>query len=120
MRPEAEQCKKNTVALLIGVCLLGACARKIKVEINSIADREERQQAGRLAEQRCLVLPVRPDVRPDDLQFREFSAQVSASLAQKGCVPAQGLEDATLAVLLNYGIGEPVITEQRDYVVYRP
>jgi hypothetical protein len=107
-------------ALLVGACLLGACARKVSVEIHSIAERPEAQQAGSLAGQRCLVLPVMPNVRPDDLQFREFSAQVSASLARKGCAPAQGLEDADLAVLLGYGIGEPVIVEEHSYVVYRP
>lgn len=110
------------LALLIHASLLGACARKVKVEINSIAEHTgaQAQQAGRLAGQRCLVLPAKADILPDDLQFREFSTQVSASLAQKGCTPAQGLEDADLAVLLNYGIGEPVITEERNYVIYRP
>ena len=108
------------VALLISACFLGACARKVRVEISAIAERAEAQQAGNLADRRCLVLPAVPDTRPDDLQFREFSAQVSASLARKGCAPAQGLEDADLAVLLAYGIGEPVIFEERNYVVYRP
>jgi hypothetical protein len=102
------------------VCLLGACARTVRVEVNSLVERGETQQTGRLEGRRCLVLPAKADVPPDDLQFREFSAQVSASLAQRGCAPAQGLEDADLAVILAYGIGEPVITEQRNYVVYRP
>jgi hypothetical protein len=108
------------IALLTSVCLLGACARKVRVEINAIAEHGEIQQSGRLAEQRCLVLPAKPDLSPDDLQFREFSAQVAASLAQRGCTPAQGLEDADLAVLLGYGIGEPFVVEQHSYVVYRP
>ena len=108
------------MTLLIGVCLLGACTRKINVEINSIAERGEMQSAGSLAGQRCLVLPAKADVRLDDLQFREFSAQVSASLAQRGCTPAQGLENADFVVLLHYGIGEPVIVEEHSYVMYRP
>ena len=108
------------IALLVQVCLLGACARKLRVEINSIAERHDTQQAGRLAGQRCLVLPAGTHVSPDDLQFREFASQVSASLARKGCTPALGLEDADLAVLLDYGIGEPLIIEERTYVVYRP
>ena len=106
--------------LALSLCLLGGCARKVRVEINALAEQGETQQAGRLAGQRCLVLPAGQDVNPDDLQFREFSAQVGASLAQRGCTPAQGLEDADLAVLLGYGISEPIIVEQRDYVVYRP
>jgi len=106
--------------IALSLCLLGACARKVRVEVNALAEQGETQQAGRLAGQRCLVLPAGQDVNPDDLQFREFSAQVGASLAQRGCAPAQGLEDADLAVLLSYGISEPIIVEQRDYVVYRP
>ena len=108
------------IVLLTSLWLLGGCARKVRVEINALAEQGETQQAGRLAGQRCLVLPAGQDVSPDDLQFREFSAQVAASLAQRGCAPAQGLEDADLAVLLSYGISEPIIVEQRDYVVYRP
>ena len=108
------------LALLISVCLTGACARKVKVEINSLAEHEETRQAGYLAGRRCLVLPAKPDVSPDDLQFREFSAQVSTSLALKDCAPAQGLEDADLAVFLHYGVGDPIIVEQHGYVIYRP
>jgi hypothetical protein len=106
--------------LLAGLCLLGACARKVRVEINALAEHGEARAAGKLAGKRCLVLPAKPDVSQDDLQFREFSAQVSASLAQKGCTPARGLEDADLAALLHYGVGEPFLVEERGYVVYRP
>jgi len=77
-------------------------------------------QAGRLEGQRCLVLSARPDVPTDDLQFREFSAQVAASLAQRGCTPTQDLANADLAILLGYGIGESVVVEQHSYVAYRP
>ena len=107
------------IALLISACLLGACARKLRVELHAIAEPGDTQQAGRLAGQRCLVLPAKPDANPDDLQFRAFSAQISASLAQKGCAPAQGLEDADLAVLLAYGATEPFIVEEHRYVMYR-
>jgi len=107
------------LALLISVCLTGACARKVRVEISSLAEHEETRQAGQLAGRRCLVLPARPDVSADDLQFREFSAQVSTSLALKDCAPAQGLEDADLAVFLHYGIGDPIIVEQHGYLTYR-
>ncbi|MDR0239104.1 MAG: hypothetical protein LBI88_02595 [Deltaproteobacteria bacterium] len=110
----------SVIALLISTCLFGACARQVRVEINAIAECGEAEQSGRLAGQRCLVLPARQKMHPDDLQFREFSALVSASLAEKGCTPAQGLEDADLAALLDYGISEPLIVEQRGYVVYRP
>ena len=108
------------VLALLSLCLLGACARKVRVEINALAERGETQQAGRLAGQRCLVLPADRNVSPDDLQFREFAAQVGTSLAHRGCTQAQGLADADLAVLLAYGISEPIIVEQTDYVVYRP
>jgi hypothetical protein len=108
------------LVLALSLCLLGGCARKLRVEISAFAEQGETRQAGRLAGQRCLVLPAGPDVSPDDLQFREFSAQAAASLAQRGCAPAQGLEDADLAILLGYGISEPVIVEQHDYVAYRP
>ena len=108
------------LALLVQACFFCACARKLKVEISAIAGSAEEQQAGRLAGRRCLVLPAAADMRPDDLQFREFSAQLSASLAQKGCAPAQGFQDADLAVLLDYGIGEPLVMEERSYVAYRP
>ncbi|MDR2694864.1 MAG: hypothetical protein LBC79_00590 [Deltaproteobacteria bacterium] len=107
-------------ALALLVCLLGACARTVGVEVNSFVEHGEAQEAGRLEGRRCLVLPAKADLSPDDLQFREFAAQLSASLARKGCEPAQGLEDADLAVSLAYGIGEPLIVEQRGYVVHRP
>ena len=118
MRSGATGRMRFFCVLALLVCLLGACARTVRVEVNSFVDRAAAQQAGHLEGRRCLVLPAKADVNPDDLQFREFSAQVSASLAQKGCAPAQGLEDADLAVMLAYGIGEPVIVEQRNYVVY--
>ena len=110
----------SVIALLFSLCLLGGCARKLNVEVSALADPGERSGAGGLAGRRCAVLPARGDVRLDDLQFREFSAQVAASLAQRGCTPARGLEDADVAVLLGYGTGESVVVEQQSYVVYRP
>ena len=108
------------IALLTSLCLVGGCARKVRVEVNAFVESGEMRQAGRLAGQRCLVLPAGQDVSPDDLQFREFSARVGASLAHRGCAPAQGLEDADLAILLAYGISEPYIVEERSHVAYRP
>jgi hypothetical protein len=98
------------------LCLLCACAPSLRVEIDAFAERPAVHADGK----KCAVLPATPDVRPDDLQFREFAAQTSESLAERGCAPAEGLEDADLAVLLSYGVGEPVTVEQRDYVIYRP
>ena len=110
----------SVIALLLSLCVFAGCARKLNVEVSALADPGERFGAGRLEGRRCAVLPAKGDVRPDDLQFREFAVQVAASLAQKGCTPARGLEDADVAVLLGYGIGESVVVEQQSYVVYHP
>lgn len=104
------------VFFLLCCVSLTACARSVRVEVNSLADRAEGNPAGK----NCLVLPGGEDAGRDDLQFREFAAQAAASLEQRGCRSVDRLEDADLAVLLSYGIGEPVIVEQRDYVIYRP
>jgi len=108
------------LALLMAASLLGACARKVRVEINSLAEHGASQQGARLKGQRCIVLPASQDMRADDLQFQEFSVQVSASLAKQGCAVAHDIENADVAVLLSYGISEPFIVEQRSYAVYHP
>ncbi len=103
-------------ALLLCLGPLGACARAVRVEVNAVSS----PQAGGLAGKRCIVLPANPDTRPDDLFFREFAEKTAASLARRGCDRVDFTEDADIAVLLGYGISEPVIVERRDYVIYRP
>lgn len=54
-----------------------------------------------------VLLPIAKDVGPNDLQFREFSSYVERALHSAGFVKAVNLNDANIAIFLNYGIGDP-------------
>jgi hypothetical protein len=85
--------------------LLSACATpKYLVQVDSITAPD------RAAGSTFVLLPGREGVAPNDLQFREFAGYVARALRSRGLEPAQSVEAADIAVLLNYGIGEPQVT----------
>lgn len=54
-----------------------------------------------------LILPGNAGVTADDLQYQEFATYVMRSLTANGFVEAKKFDDADVAVVLTYGIGDP-------------
>jgi len=58
-----------------------------------------------------VLLPGNENVHPTDLQFQEYSNYVNRALQSRGFVHATGFDDAEIAVVLFYGIGDPKTTQ---------
>jgi hypothetical protein len=56
---------------------------------------------------RFVVLPMGEGLRANDLQFQEYASYIIYALAGKGYEHVEALEQADVAVFLDYGIGNP-------------
>ena len=61
-----------------------------------------------------VLLPGNESVTWEDLQFQEYAAYVMRVLNAQGFIAAEKADDADLAVILSYGIGDPQ-TQQYTY-----
>jgi hypothetical protein len=57
-----------------------------------------------------VLFPGREGIAASDLLFREFAHYVDRALQRRGFEQAASAEEAEVAILLNYGIGEPKTT----------
>ncbi len=78
---------------------------KIHVGVDSLSVPES---AGKVT---YILLPGLQGVEPSDLQFKEFKAYVERALNSRGFFRARTIDDATVAIFLAYGIGDP-----RDHI----
>lgn len=61
-----------------------------------------------------IILSGIENVNSNDLQFQEYANYVNKALISKGYEVVSNIEDATLAIILSYGIGDP----QKQYYTY--
>ena len=54
-----------------------------------------------------VLLPGDQSTSASDLQFKEYASYVNRALIKQGFIPAESFQDASLAIFLTYGIGEP-------------
>jgi hypothetical protein len=108
--------KKQFIGLLIvGVLIVQGCASfplfksrglKYKLEIDSI------KAAENSTANRFIIAPGLNNVKPYDLQFKEYAAYVRRGLESKGYIFAENPEDAEFVVFLAYGISDPIKNEK--------
>jgi hypothetical protein len=93
----------NGVVAFVFILLLFGCATnpRVNVKVDSLASHETQEKLN------YIMLSGNKDATPNDLQFQEFAAYLARALDSRGFVYAQNSEDADLAILLSYGIGEP-------------
>ena len=87
--------------VLLACLVLMGCAPKYSVSVNSFA------APTATAYRTYFILPADERVAPSDLEFNEFAWYVHRVLMQRGLQPARTIEEAQVAVLLDYGVGEP-------------
>ena len=100
------------ISLLLPLLCLG-CAAKYEVTISSIrstgADRADMAKS-------YVLLPGEERVKPDDLQFQEYSSYVERVLADKGYVRTDDAREAGMAVSLYYDLD----SSQHSYAYTTP
>jgi len=105
---EEARLKKTIATALAASAVIGAlfgCATtRHAVNVDSITSPDA--QPGST----YILVPGREGVAASDLQYREFAAYVDRALQARGFAPASSPDRAEMAVLLNYGIGEPQTT----------
>lgn len=62
--------------------------------------------------QSYVILPGNEGVKRGDLQYLEYERYLARALELRGFEPVENREDADFAVLLLYGIGDPVISHR--------
>lgn len=92
--------------LLLAACYVAACAnrpdlRVYGVRINSFASPEAPRY------RTYFLLPASQKILASDLEFREYGWYVHRALMARGLQPAATLDEAELAVFVDYGVGEP-------------
>jgi len=95
--------KRSIILILIFTALITGCAigPMFQVNVDSISTLEAEVQ------KKYILLSGLKDVKPTDLQFREYASYVDKALAAKGFVKADDFQDANVAIFLAYGIGNP-------------
>ena len=84
----------------VGGLLAWSCAAPYSVSVNSFA------APNALAYRTYALIPADEKLPPSDLEFQEYSWYVHRVLMSRGLQPV-AIEQAQVAILLQYGIGEP-------------
>lgn len=89
--------------------LLSGCATMRQPQFHVVVD----SLASPAAQQKrtYLLLPGNNGVTWDDLQFQEYAVYVMRALNAQGFIAAKKTEDADIAIVLSYGIGDPQTTQ---------
>ncbi len=90
-------------SLFFGALLLSGCVTTqdgFVVDVDSISGSD-------LDKRSYILMPGNKDTRADDLQFKEYAAYVNRALRDQGFMPVESFEEASLAIFLIYGIGDP-------------
>ncbi len=91
---------------------IGGCATigqpKFDIAVDSLASPTA------VNEKTYILLPGNQGVTWNDLQFQEYASYLMRVLAAHGYVPAKTADEADVAIVLSYGIGDPQ-THQYSY-----
>lgn len=93
------------IALVLVVVALGGCATTEQVTFNVAVDSLASSQAPN--NKTYLLIPGNEGVTWDDLQFQEYATYLMRVLSTQGYISAQSADEADLAIVLSYGIGDP-------------
>jgi hypothetical protein len=93
----------HLVLSFITILALSGCSSRLRYisDVNSIALTD--QSIGK----RYVLLPGNERVTPDDLEFSEYAQYVGLILAPLGFTKAATEQEADIAILVSYGIGNP-------------
>lgn len=97
--------KQNLALLFSAAILLQACAGPGKLRFVTSVDAIASPTAA--SKKEYVLLPGKDGVTWDDLQFREYAAYLIRVLTAKGYHLAESADDAEVAIVLSYGIGDP-------------
>ena len=89
----------RTVIFPIVILMLASCTR-YHINVDSIS-------SGKYTKNSYVLLPGDQSTSASDLQFKEYASYVNRALIKQGFIPAESFQDASLAIFLTYGIGEP-------------
>ena len=81
------------------ILMLASCTR-YHINVDSIS-------SGKYTKNSYVLLPGDQSTSASDLQFKEYASYVNRALIKQGFIPAESFQDASLAIFLTYGIGEP-------------
>jgi hypothetical protein len=100
----------NKSLIILFLSFITACAQMgaYQVKVDSVTDPE-----GTSNTLPFLVLPAYQNLK-DDLVFKEFQLIVENALLNKGFVEAEDPNKPWMAILLSYGLGDPVVEERND------
>lgn len=91
------------------VALLSACATmrppQFHVSVDSLAALNAKEK------RTYILLPGNEGITWDDLQFQEYAVYLMRVLNAQGFVSPEKAEDADVAIVLSYGIGDPQTTQ---------
>lgn len=93
------------IALILVVVALCGCATTEQVTFNVEVDSLASSQAAN--KKTYLLISGNEGVTWDDLQFQEYAAYLMRVLSAQGYISAKSAEEADLAIVLSYGIGDP-------------
>ena len=97
----------NKIFILLTACLFfasaGCSTTSYSVSVNSrVGDPEYQSQT-----LKYVIIPANNKVAADSLEFKEFSAYVAKVLQQRGYKVTSRIDEADLALFLNYAISDP-------------
>jgi hypothetical protein len=98
----------SAVAVLSGCATMGQ--PQLHVAVDALASSTAKEKYT------YVLFPGNEGVTWDDLQFQEYSLYVIRVLGAQGFIAAEKHEDADVAIVLSYGIGNPQ-TEQYSYAL---
>jgi len=102
----------RVILVVFFVIALGGCATTAQPTFNIAVDSLASLQAP--SKKTYLLIPGNEGVTWDDLQFQEFAIYLMRVLNAQGYVSAKSADEADLAIILSYGIGDPQ-THQYSY-----
>ncbi|MBK8163428.1 MAG: hypothetical protein IPK65_09865 [Gammaproteobacteria bacterium] len=94
------------IVFFSALMVLSGCATvglqpQYHVEVDSLASSEAKEK------HTYLLLPGNEGVEWEDLQFQEFAMYLMRALNSQGFIATDKAEDADVAIVLSYGIGDP-------------
>ena len=82
------------------------CTPHVRVAVSAIADPE----FDPTVQHGFVIHPANPQVPPTDLLFSEIASQVAIALTQRGYERRESEADADLAILLDFGTSDPIVS----------
>lgn len=98
----------QVLGLIVATLAVGCATtgqRQFHVAVDSLASLSAQQK------RTYLLLPGNEGVTWDDLQFQEYAAYLMRVLNAEGFTSARNAEEADVAIVLSYGIGDPQTTQ---------